>query len=138
MRAVCARCRAEIPPGVFTYEGDDESPLCPRCFRMSGGDDAPGTRGSFLLRGLAVVFRLCAVAGLAGGAAIAHLAREGARIVPVAGLALGAGVFLGCLAISELIRLGLSVEASLDRLSGAVERIEGVLHDGRNTPGHPD
>lgn len=136
--ALCARCRAEIPAGAFTYEGEDGSPLCPRCFREGGGDTAPGPRGYALLRGLAVVLRLCAVAGLAGGAAIAHLSRGGGGIVPAAGLALGAGVFLVCLAMAELIRLGLSVEASLDRLSDSVDRIEGVLHDGRNPPGCPD
>jgi hypothetical protein len=78
---------------------------------------------------------MCAVAGLAGGAAIAHLGREGGWLIPAAGLALGAGVFLGCLALAELIRLGLSVEASLKRLSGAVDRIEGVLYEGGDDGG---
>ena len=134
--ALCARCRAEIPPGIFTYEGDDGRALCPRCFRGScGDDDRPGPRGFALLRGLAVAFRVCAVTGLAGGAAIAHLGREGVWLIPAAGLVLGAGVFLGCLALAELIRLGLSVEASLNRLSGAVERIEGVLYEGEDAGG---
>jgi hypothetical protein len=132
--AVCARCGAEIPPGFVRYEGDDGSALCGRCFRGSRGDE-PRPRGFALLRGLAVAFRICAVAGLAGGAAIAHLGREGEWFIPAAGIALGAGVCFGCLALAELIRLGLSVEASLGRLSCAVERIEGVLYEGGDAGG---
>lgn len=45
--AVCERCGATIPSGPFTYEGDDGSALCLRCFRRSGGE-APPARGGIL------------------------------------------------------------------------------------------
>lgn len=126
--ATCTRCRVEIPPGIFAYEGDDGSALCARCFGAEA--PAPRPRGRFLLRALSAAFRICSVAGLAGGAAIARLAPPGDRITAGAGLVLGVAVFLACLAAAELIRLGLSVESSLDRLSRAVERIGGALHGG--------
>lgn len=129
--ARCAGCGAEIPTGIFAYEGDDGNPLCRRCFGVSeaGGGRRPA-RGFPLLRALSVAFRVFAAAGLAGGAVIARLAPPGDRFAAAAGLVLGAGVFIACLALAEVMRLGLSLEASLDRLSREVERMGGGSHGG--------
>ena len=125
--AVCERCGATIPSGPFTYEGDDGSGLCLRCFRRSGGE-APPARGGILAQLAVLALRVCAVAGLAGGVAASRLAGEGNVLFAAVGVAAGAGLCLGCLALSELLRLALSTEASLRNIARLLDRIEG---DGR-------
>lgn len=131
--AVCARCGAEIPPGIFTYEGDDGKALCARCFRRN--DDGPPVGGGALARGLAFALRVSAVAGLAGGVVLARLGAGGGPLLSGVGLALGAGLFLGCLALAELLRLGLSAEMALRGIADALDRIDGDLRRGGDADG---
>lgn len=119
----CAQCRRDISSDPFRYEADDGRILCERCFSVEEAVVAPRQAGFGFLRGMARALKIAAVICLIGGLVIAHSIYGCNPLVSAAAIISGVVVFIVCIIVSELIRLGLSIQNGLMRVSINTDRL---------------
>ncbi|MDD5557411.1 MAG: hypothetical protein PHN82_09195 [bacterium] len=125
--SACRRCGRDLSGDPIKYEADDGRILCEGCFRATAEWAAAPPPAFLLLRGAAWALRIIAVLALAGGAIAARLGGgPGGGIRPDALLA-AALVFLSCVVLSELARLGLAVHGRLGEIGARLARLEDAL-----------
>jgi len=123
----CARCTRDISSESFRYEADDGRILCEECFYGEEGTPEPYQAKFGFLRGLVQILKILAFVSLVGGAVLAH-SSYGYNVLVSAGAAIcGIFIFLVCLIVSELVRLGLSLEQGIERVSLSTDRLLNLL-----------
>lgn len=119
----CAACGGDAGSGGVGYESDDGHLLCESCFYRAA-DAAETPRGRFaFLRAAAVVLKFFAFVALAGALFSAH-SRYADNPLPAAGTALlGILVFLASMLLSEMLRLGISLDERVAHISRTLDRL---------------
>jgi hypothetical protein len=132
---VCVRCGRDVAAEPIKYEAGDGRILCEHCFRVEGelppGEQAPFTA----LRVLGRLLKVLAFLGLAGGLMMAYLSRGSDLVVDTVTAVNGVLIFLTCVILSELIRLGLSIHAGVQRMNRAAERLVRAARERENGAG---
>lgn len=134
----CAQCRGDISSEPFRYEGGDGRILCERCFYREEAVPEPLRAGFGFLRVMAYALKIAAVIGLVGGFVVAHSACGFNPIVSAAAIASGVCIFIVCIVAGELIRLGLSIQDGIARISNGMDRLPGLLKGWQGGPAATD
>jgi len=123
----CAQCTRDIPSESFRYEADDGRILCEECFYGEEETPEPYQAKFGFLRGLVQILKILAFVSLVGGAVLVH-SSYGYNTLIAAGAAIcGIFIFFVCLIVSELVRLGLSLEQGIERVSLSTDRLLNLL-----------
>jgi len=127
----CAGCGRDLSDEAVRYESDDGRILCDGCFYQAG-EKTPGARPQFLLlRASVVILKLIGLGALFGSVLLMH-SRDGHYTVPpVEALILGAFSFVVCFVMAELVRLGLSIEEKVARVSRIADQLS-IIARSRN------
>lgn len=125
----CARCGRDIAAGAFKFQDDDGLVVCEDCFHSSvAGRDAQG-RNFSMLRAVSVLLKVVGFVGLIGGVVLAHVAFERSVSRAIEAGISGVFIFLVCIVLSELLRLGLSVEREVSRTAAIAQRMLDLMRE---------
>jgi hypothetical protein len=119
--AKCSRCGRDLAFEEIRYEGEHGEKLCEHCFRNAGSTSRIRPEGFVALRAVAVLLKVVAVIVLAGSIALAHFRFGYGRLLALETALSGIVIFFVCITVSEMIRLGLSVEKKLGHLADAID-----------------
>ena len=125
----CARCGCDFSAEEFKYEDETGRTVCERCFQTTPSEGGASQPGFTMLRAISVLLRVVALVGLISGAVLAHLRFEYSIILAIEAAVTGMLIFLACIVLSELLRLGLCVERELTRISAVSQRILGLIQE---------
>lgn len=134
----CAQCNRDISSESFRYEADDGRILCEACFQSDEATPEPHQATFAFLRGIVGVLKIMAFVGLAGGAVLAHSSYGYNGLISAGAAICGILIFLACLILSELVRLGLSLEQGIERVSLNMDRLLNLLMTQKKEPVVPD
>ncbi len=133
----CAQCGRDISSESFRYETEDDRILCEACFRSEEAAPEPYRPRFGFLRGMVGALRIVAFVSFAGGAVLAQ-SSYGYNAVLSAGAAIcGIVISLVCIIVSEIVRLGLSIESGLERISMNMDRIIALRREQEEEPAVP-
>ncbi|MEJ2744406.1 MAG: hypothetical protein P8123_01780 [bacterium] len=123
----CAQCRRDISSEPFRYEANDGRILCEGCFYREEKAVEPNRAGFGFLRGMVYAFKIVAAIGLIGGLMFAHSIHLYNPFISAAAIIISIIVFIVCIVVSELIRLGLSIQDGIMRISVNMDRFPDLL-----------
>lgn len=126
--ANCVQCRRDISDEPFRYEANDGRILCEKCFYLEETVVEPRQAGFGFLRGMMYALKIAGFISLVGSMVIAHSIYGYNPLVAVAATISGMIVFIICIIVSELIRLGLSIQNGLMRISSNTDRFPDLLN----------
>jgi len=133
----CAQCSRDISSESFRYEADDGRILCEACFRSEEATPEPYRAKFGFLRGLVRALKIMAFVSLVGGAVLAHSSYGYNALISAGAAICGIVISLVCIIVSELVRLGLSIESGLEHISLNMDRILDLLGEQEEKPAVP-
>jgi hypothetical protein len=125
--AKCSRCGRDLAFEEIRYEGEHGEKLCEHCFQNAGSIPRIRPAGFVALRAVAVLLKVVAVVVLAGSIAFAHFRLGYGRLLALETAISGIVIFFVCITVSEMIRLGLSVEKKLEHLADAIDSLSTLV-----------
>ncbi|MCX6338427.1 MAG: hypothetical protein NTX71_00715 [Candidatus Aureabacteria bacterium] len=134
----CAQCNRDISSESFRYEADDGRILCEECFHGEEATPEPHGAKFGFLRVLVQMLKIMGFVGLAGGAVLAHSSYGYNGLISAGAAICGILIFLACLILSELVRLGLSLEQGIERVSLSTDRLLNLIRAQEKGPAVPD
>lgn len=125
----CAKCHRDMPSEPFRYEANDGRILCEKCFYREEAVVEPHRAGFGFLKVMGHALKIVAVIGLVGGLTFAHSVYGINPLISAAAIISGIVVFIICIVVGELIRLGLSIQDGLMRVSINMDRLPDLIKE---------